>query len=202
MSWIELVDPDTAEGELADAFAAGEAVYGKVLEAWKAVAHVDGAFPSYLPYLRAAVGPGQVEARIKDLAAVRVGMLNGCRYTVSHRVTSARKAGVTEEDILGLADPDAAGYEERLAVALAFAEELTLTPPTVPPAEAPQAVSTPTLTRVKGAFSDPEIAELALSVSLWNALSRFHRVLALELDMPEPPAEDSPMPRNTRSAFS
>ena len=195
MSWIELVDPDAADGELAEAFAAGEAAYGKVLEAWKAVAHVDGAFPSYLPYLRAAVGPGQVDARIKDLAAVRVGMLNGCRYTVSHRVTSARKAGVPEQEILGLADPEAAGYEDRLAAALAFAEELTLAPPTVPPAESPQAVSAPTLARMKGAFSDPEIAELALSISLWNALSRFHRVLALELDMPEPPVELDPVAR-------
>jgi AhpD family alkylhydroperoxidase len=192
MTWIELVDPAQAEGELADAFAAGEAVYGKVLEAWKAVAHVDGAFPAYLPYLRRAVGPGQVDPRIKDLAAIRVGMLNGCRYSVSHRVASARKAGVPEEDILGVADPERAGFDERLSAALAFAEELTLAPPAVPPTDAPQAVSDATLARIKAAFDDAEIAELALSVSLWNALSRFHRVLALELDMPEPPAALDP----------
>jgi hypothetical protein len=29
--------------------------------------------------------------------------------------------------------------------------------------------------------------ELVLSISLWNALCRFHRTMGLELDMPEPP---------------
>lgn len=192
MTWIDLVDPEQAEGELAEAFAAGEAIYGKVLEAWKAVAHVEGAFPAYLPYLRSAVGPGRVDARIKDLTAIRVGMLNGCRYTVSHRVASARKAGVPDEDIVAVADVTSAGFDERLAAALAFAEELTLAPPQVPASQAPQAVSTETLTRMEAVFGDAERAEIALSVSLWNALSRFHRVLALEMDMPDPPAELDP----------
>lgn len=192
MTWIELVDPETAEGELAEAFAAGEAIYGKVLEAWKAVAHVDGAFQHYLPYLRAAVGPGRVDARIKDLTAIRVALLNGCRYSVSHRVSAARKAGVEDSEIVGVADPDAAGYEERLLAAMAFAEELTLAPATTPPSQAPQAVGRATLERMKASFIDPEIAEIALSVSLWNALSRFHRVLALPMDMDDPPAELDP----------
>ncbi len=192
MAWIELVDPATAEGELAEAFAAGAALYGQVLEAWKAVAHVDGAFEAYLPYLRRAVGPGRVDARIKDLTAIRVGYLNGCRYSVSHRVTSARAAGVAEEEILAVADPSTAGLDERLGAALAFAEELTLAPPAVPPSELPQAVGAATLDRLAAVFDDAEIAELALSVSLWNALSRFHRVLALELDMPAPPPELDP----------
>ena len=192
MTWIELVDPETADGELAEAFAAGEAIYGKVLEAWKAVAHVDGAFPNYLPYLRSAVGPGRVDARIKDLTAIRVALLNGCRYTVSHRVTSARNAGVDEAEIVRVADPETAGYEERLAAAMAFAEELTVAPATTPPAQAPQAVSPATLERMKAAYTDPEIAEIALSVSLWNALSRFHRVLALQMDMADPPVELDP----------
>jgi AhpD family alkylhydroperoxidase len=192
MAWIELVDPDDADGELAEAFAAGEALYGQILQAWRAVAHVEGAFPAYLPYLRAAVGPGRVDARLKDLTAIRVGMLNGCRYSVSHRVASARKAGVAEEEILGVADPGRAGFDERTAAALAFAEELTLAPPNVSIEEAPQAVGAATLARMEAAFDHGERAELALSVSLWNALSRFHRVLGLELDMPAPPAALDP----------
>jgi AhpD family alkylhydroperoxidase len=195
MAWIELVDPADAAGELAEAFAAGEVVYGKVLETWKAVAHVDGAFPAYLPYLRAAVGPGRVGARIKDLTAIRVGLLNGCRYTVSHRVASARRTGVAEEEILAVAEGSEASSDERLSAAMAFAEELTLAPPIVAPADAPQAVAPNTLVRMKALFDDPEIAEIALSVSLWNALARFHRVMAFELDMPEPPPELDPLRR-------
>lgn len=192
MTWIELVDPATAEGELADAFAAGAAIYGQVLEAWKAVAHVDGAFEAYLPYLKRAVGPGRVDARIKDLTAIRVGYLNGCRYSVSHRVAAARKAGVPDDDILAVADPATASFDARLAAAMTFAEELTLLPPRVPPTQAPQAVPPATLAAMEAVFDDAEIAEVALSVSLWNAMARFHRVLALELDMPAPPPSLDP----------
>jgi AhpD family alkylhydroperoxidase len=192
MAWARLLDPAEASGVLADALAAGEEMYGQVLEAWRAVALVEGAFPAYLPYLRAAVGPGRVSARVKDLTAIRVGLLNGCRYSVSHRVASARKNGVSEAEILGVADPAGAGYDEPLAAAMAFAEELTLAPATVARSEAPQAVGADTLRRVAAVFDDVERTELALSVSLWNALSRFHRVMDLQLDMPAPPGELDP----------
>lgn len=192
MAWVELFDPATATGETADALASGEATYGQVLEAWKGVALVDDAFPAYMAYMKAVVGPGAVPARIKDLAAIRVSLLNGCRYSVSHRVASARRNDVSEADILGVADPATAGYDEPTAAALAFAEELTLGPPARSVGELPQAVTPATLERVKAVFDDARCAELALSVSLWNALSRFHRVMDLDLDMPAPPPELDP----------
>jgi alkylhydroperoxidase family enzyme len=192
MAWARLLDPADAEGELAAALAQGEAVYGRVLEAWKAVALVEGAFPAYLAYLPTVVGPGHVPVRIKDLTAARIGLLNGCRYSVSHRVAAARRNGVSEEDIRGIADPSAAGYDEPLAAAMAFAEELTLLPPTTPPSEAPQGVSAETLARVAASFDDAARTELALACSLWNALARFHRVMDLDLDMPAPPVELDP----------
>lgn len=192
MAWLELFDASEATGETAAALAAGESVYGQVLEAWKAVALVDGAFPPYLDYLKAVVGPGALSVRLKDLTAIRISLLNGCRYSVSHRVASARRNGVEEADILGVADPEAADYDEPTAAALAFAEELTLAPPTVGATGAPQAVSGATLARVDAVFDDAQRAELALSVSLWNALSRFHRVMDLDLDMPAPPPELDP----------
>lgn len=189
MAWARLFDPSEATGELAAALEKGEAAYGQVLEAWKAIALVDGAFPAYLAYLPTVVGPGHVPVRIKDLTAARIGLLNGCRYSVSHRVAAARRNGVSERDILGVADPAAADYDEPLAAAMAFAEELTLLPPTTSPDEAPQGVSTATLERVAAVFDDAARTELALACSLWNALARFHRVMALDLDMPAPPAE-------------
>jgi AhpD family alkylhydroperoxidase len=192
MSWARLLDPAEASAELAQALAAAEAGYGKMLEAWKAVALVDGAFPAYGPYFRAVNGPGRVPLRIKDLTAIRVALLNGCRYSVSHRVASARKNGVSDQEIIGVADPASAGYDEPLAAAIAFAEELTCAPPTTPRSASIQAVSDATLERMVAQYDDVQRTELALLVSLWNALSRFHRVMDLELDMPAPPPELEP----------
>jgi AhpD family alkylhydroperoxidase len=195
MAWVELADPDEATGETATSLAAGAAAYGTVLEAWKAIALVDGAFPPYLAYLRAVVGEGALDVRIKDLTAIRVGLLNGCRYSVSHRVASARRNGVDEREILAVAAPTSEVFDEPTLAALAFTDELTLAPPSVSVAEAPQAVTARTLDRVTAVYDDRQRAELALCVSLWNALTRFHRVLALDLDMPEPPAELDPARR-------
>jgi AhpD family alkylhydroperoxidase len=192
MAWARLLDPGTATGELAAALDEGERAYGTVLEAWRAVGLVEGAFPAYLPYLRAVLGPGQVPLRTKDLTAIRIGLLNGCRYSVSHRVAAARRNGVPPDEILAVADPPSAGYDEPLAAAMAFAEELTLAPAVTSPLDAPQAVSDATLARVAASYDDAARTELALSCSLWNALSRFHRVMGLALDMPPPPAELDP----------
>lgn len=187
MAWVELPDPAEAEGSLADAFARGEARYGQVLQAWRAVGMVDGAFEAYLPYLSAVVGPGAVPIRIKDLSALRVAILNRCRYTISHRVASARRNDLDEADIMAMADPSVADLDEPLRAALALTDAMTLGPPTTSFADAPQGVDAAVLERCKAAFDDRQLAELTLSISLWNALSRFHRVLGLDLDMPEPP---------------
>lgn len=196
MAWIALPEPQDVTGANADGLAAAAEVYGgTVLEAWKAIALVDDAFPAYFAYLRAVVGPGRVEVGLKDLTALRVGWLNGCRYSVSHRVAAARRNGVPEERILAVANPTAEVFDEPWLAAFAFTDELTLAPPTVWPGEVATAVSPETLGRVAAQFDEPQRAELALSVSLWNALSRFHRVLDLDLDMPEPPPVLDPLQR-------
>src|SRR5690606_1006807 len=138
-----------AEGDLAAAFAAGEARYGQVLQTWRAVGMVEGAFEAYLPYLSAVVGPGRVPLRIKDLSALRVAVLNGCRYTVSHRVASARRSGIGEVEILAMADPAYAALDESLAAALALTDAMTLSPPQVDYAASRQAVDEETLQRCK-----------------------------------------------------
>jgi AhpD family alkylhydroperoxidase len=194
MTWIRLVDPEDLSGDARVALDAMAAQYGQVLEGWKAIAHSPDALTAYFPYLRAVVGDGHVDRRIKDLAAIRVGFLNGCRYSVSHRVASARKLGVDEADILGVADPAAHPYDEPTAAALAFADEVTLGPPAVPRHERRQGVAPVVLKRVEAAFSDAQRMELTLAISLWNALARFHRVLDLDMDMPEPPAALDPGP--------
>lgn len=192
MAWIELPDPDEAEGSLAEAFAAGEARYGQVLQTWRAVGMVDGAFEAYLPYLGAVVGPGRLPIRIKELSALRVGVLNRCRYTISHRVASARRNELPEPEILAMAAPDAADLDEPLAAALALTDAVTLAPPVTSYRAEPQAVDAEVLERCKAVFDDHQLAELTLSISLWNALARFHRVLDLDLDMPPPPPELEP----------
>jgi AhpD family alkylhydroperoxidase len=194
VAWIRLLGPEDVSGEARAALDAAAGQYGQVLEAWRALAHRPDVLAAYFPYLRAVVGEGHVDRRIKDLTAIRIGYLNGCRYSVSHRVASARKLGVTDEDILGVAEPAAHPYDEPTAAALALADEMTVALPAASRSDRRQGVDPDVLARVEDVFDDAQRMELTLSISLWNALSRFHRTLDLDLDMPPPPPRLDPGP--------
>jgi AhpD family alkylhydroperoxidase len=187
VSLVRLVDPDDADPIASPALESGMAQYGIALNTWRALLHRPEIFNAYLPYLRAVVGPGTVAARTKDLAAITVAIANGCRYSASHRVASALAQGVRPDELEALAADrlDAFTPEERLAIR--NARELTVAPPVTRHDDNPQAVDPELRAELRDAFTEPQIVELTASIALWNALTRFHRVMDLPLDMPAPP---------------
>jgi AhpD family alkylhydroperoxidase len=184
---VGLVSKEDAPPEVRAVFEGGEAQYGRVLHTWQALAQRPEIFVAYLPYLRSIVGPGELEQRIKELVEVRTAVLNRCLYSTSHRVRSARAAGVPEEDLVAVARGELSAFDEREQIALELCEELTVRPPSVAFADAPQLVDTGLLERLRSSFTDPQIVELVATIGLWNALARFHRVMGFELDMDPPP---------------
>jgi AhpD family alkylhydroperoxidase len=184
---VGLVSKEDAPPEVRAVFEGGEAQYGRVLHTWQALAQRPEIFVAYLPYLRSIVGPGELEQRIKELVEVRTAVLNRCLYSTSHRVRSARAAGVPEEDLVAVARGELSAFDEREQIALELCEELTVRPPSVAFADAPQLVDTGVLGRLRSSFTDPQIVELVATIGLWNALARFHRVMGFELDMDPPP---------------
>jgi AhpD family alkylhydroperoxidase len=184
---VALVAKDEAPDEVRAVFENGEAQYGRVLHTWQALAQRPEIFVAYLPYLRSIVGPGALQQRIKELVEVRTVVLNRCLYSASHRVRSAKAAGVPEDDIVAAARGELGAFDPRERLALELCEELTLRPPTTAYADAPQLVDPELLERLQETFSDPEIVELVATIGIWNALARFHRVMGFELDMDPPP---------------
>ena len=187
MSLVRLLEPQEADPAARPTLESGMAQYGMALHTWRALLHRPEIFTAYLPYLRAVVGPGTLRPRTKDLAAITVALANHCRYSASHRVQSGLANGLSPEEIDALAESRLDGFsaEERLVVA--FARELTLAPAATRQADNPQAVDPDLLRRLGDAFDDAQLVELTTTVALWNALTRFHRVMDLPLDMPAPP---------------
>lgn len=166
---------------------AGVSSYGQVLHTWSAIANSPGLFATYLPFVRRVAGPGHLEQRVKELTAVRVAVLNHCRYTASHRCTSATRAGIEEDDLVAVARGSFERFTEREQVALMLAEEITIAPPVVPVTISPSGITPEVRTRAQELFEPDELVELAMGIGLWNALARFHRLMELDLDMPEAP---------------
>ena len=187
VSLVRLVDPDEADPIAAPALESGKAQYGMALNTWRALLHRPEIFNAYLPYLRAVVGPGAVAGRIKDLAAIAVAIANGCRYSASHRVSAGLKSGISPDEMEALAADRLDGFSPDERLAIRYARELTLKPPMTRHADNPQGVDPALLSELRETFDEPQIVELTASIALWNALTRFHRVMDLPLDMPAPP---------------
>ncbi len=187
MSLVPLRDPAEFHESDQAALAAGQAGYGKALHTWQAIAQRPGMFGAYLPFIRAVAGPGTVSGRIKDLSAIYVCALNHCRYSASHRSTSAAAQGVTPEEIAAVLSGDHASLDEDLQLALELTRVMTVELPPKTLAEAPAGLDDDLRAALVKTFTPDQLVELTMSISLWNALSRFHRVMDFELDMPVPP---------------
>jgi alkylhydroperoxidase family enzyme len=187
MALIRLAAIDDLEGAAREVAESGQAQYGKVLETWKAIMNKPEMFATYLPFLRTVAGPGVMDAQLKDACALYVGFLNHCRYTASHRATSAAAKGVTEDEMRAIVDGHWDELPENWRAALDLTRELTLNPQTVTYDDMPQAATPEVLASVKEHFTDVEILELAMTIAMWNALARFHRVMDFDLDMPDAP---------------
>ncbi|RZB19477.1 hypothetical protein StrepF001_11835 [Streptomyces sp. F001] len=64
---------------------------------------------------------------------------------------------------------------------------MTVSLPTVPADDGLTGVPAGLRDEVHRVFDAAQLVELVMCISMWNALSRFHRVMAFELDMPAPP---------------
>jgi alkylhydroperoxidase family enzyme len=95
---------------------------------------------------------------------------------------------VGADELEAVANGQLEGFTEQERLALQLAEEMTVAIPTVPLGSDRTGVSASVREEVQRAFDAPAVVELVMAISVWNALSRFHRVMDFELDMPEAPA--------------
>jgi AhpD family alkylhydroperoxidase len=187
MALVPLVTSSEFSEADQQALISGEMAYGMVLNTWAAIGNSPGMFGAYLPFLRQVNGTGELEVRIKDLSAVCVAVLNHCRYTASHRCKSALANGVTADELTAVARGDFTRFTVRERIALDLASAMTRSIPVTPYHQSPAGISADDLEAAQKCFSARELVELTMSISMWNALSRFHRVMEFDLDMPAPP---------------
>jgi AhpD family alkylhydroperoxidase len=188
MTLVPLVPKEQIDARDLPLIEAGEKTFGTLLNTWLAIANSPGMFAAYLPFIRVVTGPGALDQRVKELTAVYVSLLNHCRYSTSHRCYSALAKGVSEADLERLAAGDFAAFTDRERLALRFTRALTVDISATGRDQSVTGVDPELLARVKDAFEPRELVEFVMSVGLWNALTRFHRVMDFDLDLGEPPA--------------
>lgn len=106
---------------------------------------------------------------LRSLLMVRVSQLNVCPFCVDLNGSRALERGVPDEQLAALADHETSPlFDEREKAALAFADAVTITGRQVTPA---------LRQRLRAAFPEDAIVELAALVAFQNLSSKFNFAL-------------------------
>ena len=105
--------------------------------------------------------------RLLDLVRMRASQINGCAYCLDMHSKDARAGGETEQRLYGLdAWRETPYYSDRERAALEWTEALTLVSETRVPDDV--------YDRVRGQFSEDELAHLSLAVVAINGWNRLN----------------------------
>ncbi len=130
-----------------------------------------------LQFMGVLRAPGLLSARLIELVRLRVAFHNQCRSCMAIRYDMAVQDGVSEELVCQLERPqDAADLTAAERVALRYADLF---------ATNHLAIDDALIQELREHFSEPEIVELGLNVSIFVGLGRFSAVCDMIEELPE-----------------
>jgi 4-carboxymuconolactone decarboxylase len=149
---------------------------GALINVYKLLLHAPPLAEIWLALINAFRTYSVLDARLREIAIIRIGHLNRVDYVVSQHVPQlAVPAGLTIEECSALASPQAAaafGTSEQAAIA--YVDAMTRH------VQVPNDV----FARLRACFDQRQIVELTVLIGTYNMHTRV--VAALEID-PEPP---------------
>jgi alkylhydroperoxidase family enzyme len=133
--------------------------------------------PELLPTVTAMIdGPyrrSRLPAREREAARMTIAMLNDCTICRDFRARSAQAGGATEDLYAHVHEPDDADYTPRERLAIEFAERFAVDH---------QGMDDELFARLRAAFADEEILDLAICCAAFLGLGRVLAVLGIEAD--------------------
>ncbi len=139
---------------------------------FRMMAHKPEVLKNFPPLYAAIVGPGAADRRTKELVYLTVSLTNECAYCTAAHKASAKKAGITDEEIHALETEQYQDFTMADRAAIQYARELTESASAVETGEA-----------LFRHFNDEQVVEITLVTAMANFTNRFNNGLQLE---PEP----------------
>lgn len=166
MAWIDEVDIEDAEGELAAAYADLLEKRGKVSNILKVHSLNPEAMESHLDlYMTVMFGASGLTRAEREAIAVVVSATNDCAYCVNHHLEALRHYVKDEETLEMLVTADGLEtLEPRLSNIVRYAEKLS---------SAPSAMTESDLGELRAVgLSDKDILDVTLVTSYFNFVNR------------------------------
>ena len=151
---------------------------------YRMMAHRSEAMQAFQPLYKSVMGPGALDRRTKEMVYLAVSCVNECNYCTAHHLKGARAAGLTESEIYEIQAENNQHFTPKEQAALHYARELTRTADV----EAVHRYA------VEELFSNDQVVELTLVVSLANFTNRFNN--GLEVPVEAMASSASPIPRS------
>jgi AhpD family alkylhydroperoxidase len=171
MARLPYVDPEQAPPEVREAL---EAL--PPLNIFRTLAHAETCLRPALRLGGAILGAQELDARLRELAILRVARLTAAEYEWIQHAAIGRAVGVTEEQLAALANGDyeaeCFGPDDRLVLRVAT-EVIEDT-----------GVSEPTFTAARERFSSREIVELIVAAGYYQLLAALMNSVDIDLDEP------------------
>ncbi len=167
--------PDLDQPELAPLVARIERERGRLLALYRMLLHSPPVAEGWLGLFTALRQRAQLPARYRELATLRIAVVNGADYQFAAHIPYARAAGLDADQIEALgAGREPAGLTEADRAVLAYAEAMTRRP------QVPEAV----FAGVRAHFDERELVELTATIAGYNLVSRFLEALQVDHDAP------------------
>lgn len=143
------------------------------LNVYRMLPHAGDAATSVLSLGAALLRHGKLDEQLRELAIVRVGILNGADYEVFQHKRLARRAGIPEDKIAALTQgPSAPVYTDAEQRVLTYTDALVVN----------VKAKDSTFAAVAEILSHQELAELTLVIGYYMMVSRFVENFEVELE--------------------
>ena len=179
MARVRDISSEELPADLAAIYQAFAASYGPFRNQVAVFAHIPAALRHLMPLLMELREAKTLPKRALELAIVTVSKLNACEYCVAHHTPFLAVEGVSPagaDRLLDYADHPELDETDKLVVEYAVAAW-----------EHPNRIPDPLFARLRQHFSEAQIVELTLRITLCGFFNKFNDALQIE---EEPEAEE------------
>jgi uncharacterized peroxidase-related enzyme len=164
MATIAPVAEDRAASEVKPIYENLKKNIGKVPNFFAMLAHKPEILKTFLPFYQAVTGPGAVEHKYKELAYLKTSTVNACEYWTKAHSASAKRIGITGEQIQALTFYERSNlFNEQEKAVIHFADQVT---------RAAMTIRDTDLAAMRKYFSEEQIIELICTIAVANFTNR------------------------------
>ena len=171
MARVPGVSIDQLPAELQPIYAAFSGSYGNFGNQVRVMAHSPAALRHICGLMLEWREQGNLPRRVVEVAVVTVSHLNRCPYCIAHHGPVLVDLGLAPEAIDGILEPVPQGFEPLDVLVRDYARLVI---------ERPWGIRDRVFEDLRGVFSDAQIVELTLRISLCNLFNQLNEAMQIE----------------------